>query len=231
VGHKGADAIAPGNTPASFEAALGAGVDMIEFDVLRTADGRLVLAHDPEDAAGRTPTSLDEGLEHLAGAQYAGVGLDVDLKHPGLEREIVEGLRRHGLEGRALISSTFPESLARVGRLSPGLPRGFSTPRARRDYLRSPLAAPPAYAYMGALRSLLPRRAEAMIRAGRCEAVMAHRLLVTSRLVDAVHRAGGRLFAWTVDDEASVRELDALGVDGVISNDPRLFARRAVEPV
>ena len=34
VGHKGADHIAPGNTTASFDAALAADVDMIEFDVL-----------------------------------------------------------------------------------------------------------------------------------------------------------------------------------------------------
>ncbi|MGI8622956.1 MAG: glycerophosphodiester phosphodiesterase family protein, partial [Solirubrobacteraceae bacterium] len=34
VGHKGADLLAPGNTLASFDAALAAGVDMIEFDVL-----------------------------------------------------------------------------------------------------------------------------------------------------------------------------------------------------
>ena len=40
VGHKGADHIAPGNTLASFDAALAAGVDMVEFDVLRLADGR-----------------------------------------------------------------------------------------------------------------------------------------------------------------------------------------------
>ena len=50
VGHKGADHVAPGNTFESFEAALEHGVDMIEFDVLRTRDGRLVLAHDYEDA-------------------------------------------------------------------------------------------------------------------------------------------------------------------------------------
>ena len=49
VGHKGADLIAPGNTPASFDAALAAGVDMIEFDVLPHRDtGELRLAHDYE---------------------------------------------------------------------------------------------------------------------------------------------------------------------------------------
>ena len=67
VGHKGADHVAPGNTIESFEAALEHGVDMIEFDVLRTRDGRLVLAHDAEDAAGREPLSLEQGLDHFAG--------------------------------------------------------------------------------------------------------------------------------------------------------------------
>ena len=51
VGHKGAALLAPGNTLASFRAALAAGVDMIEFDVLseRTdGSGELLLAHDYE---------------------------------------------------------------------------------------------------------------------------------------------------------------------------------------
>ena len=80
VGHKGADHVAPGNTIESFEAALEHGVDMIEFDVLRTRDGRLVLAHDYEDAEKRECVTLEEGLEHFAGEAYAGVELDVDLK-------------------------------------------------------------------------------------------------------------------------------------------------------
>ena len=49
VGHKGAAHLAPGNTFASFEAAVGAGVDMIEFDVLSErpdGSGQLLLAHD-----------------------------------------------------------------------------------------------------------------------------------------------------------------------------------------
>src|SRR4029077_11443170 len=100
VGHKGADLVAPGNTFDSFRAALDAGVDMIEFDVLRLRDGRLVLAHDYEDAARRDPVPLDEGLDHFAGDAYAGVGLDVDMKLPGFEREVAEGLERRGLRER-----------------------------------------------------------------------------------------------------------------------------------
>ncbi len=67
VGHKGADHVAPGNTLESFEAALEHGVDMIEFDVLRGRDGRLVLAHDYEDAEGRELPDARRGSRPLRG--------------------------------------------------------------------------------------------------------------------------------------------------------------------
>jgi glycerophosphoryl diester phosphodiesterase len=203
VGHKGADHVAPGNTRQSFAAALAAGVDMIEFDVLRTRDGLLVLAHDHEDAESRDPLTLEAGLDHFAGEAYAGVELDVDLKLPGYERRVVEGLASRGLGERSLVSSTYLESLEELGRLAPGLRRGWS------------------------MRRRLPGRAARLIEAGGCEAVMAHRLLVTPRLVSAVQGAGGQIYVWTVDDAARIARLEALGVDGVITNDPRLFETRS----
>jgi glycerophosphoryl diester phosphodiesterase len=224
VGHKGAGHVAPGNTAASFEAALEHGVDMIEFDVLRTRDGRLVLAHDYEDAWRRECMTLEDGLELFAGEAYAGVQLDVDLKLPGYEREVVEGLARHGLVERSLVSTMYVESLDRVGELEPSLRRGWSVPRVQRDYLKARLAVRlPVYAVAAYMRARMPRLAAARIRAGGCEAIMAHRILVGGRLVRAVHRAGGQLYVWTVDDASRIRALEALGVDGVITNDPRLF--------
>jgi glycerophosphoryl diester phosphodiesterase len=222
VGHKGADLIAPGNTFESFGAALSHGVDMIEFDVLRLRDGRLVLAHDYHDAERREPVTLEEGLDHFAGDAYADVELDVDLKLPGYEREVVEGLLARGLEERSLISSTYPESLEAIGGLAPGLRRGWSVPRARRDYTQSAykLAVLPLLAYM---RARLPREAARMIRSGRCEALMCHWRLISPGLVRAVHSYGGQLYVWTVDDAARIEQFSALGVDGVITNDPRLF--------
>jgi len=222
IGHKGADHVAPGNTIASFQAALEHGVDMIEFDVLRMRDGRLVLAHDGDDARSREPLSLDQGLDHFAGAAYASVQLDVDLKQPGFEREVVEGLTARGLDSRALVSTMYTESLDRLGELAPGLRRGWSVPRVRRDYTRSLLAVP-AYVVVRVMRARLPGQAAARIRAGGCEAIMAHRLLVGGRLVRSVHEAGGELYVWTVDDHRAIRRLETLGVDGVITNDPRLF--------
>jgi glycerophosphoryl diester phosphodiesterase len=223
VGHKGADLVAPGNTVPSFEAALEAGVDMIEFDVLRLRDGRIVLSHDYEDAAGREPLTLDEGLDHFAGEAYAGVELDVDMKLPGYEREVVDGLMERGLTERALVSSHYLESLDEVARLAPGLRRGLSVPRLRQDYTKGPLALP-AYVAARVIRVGLPSWIRALMRDGRIEAVMAHWLLVSRRLVEWAHAEGGEVYVWTVDDARRIESLHALGVHAVISNDPRLFA-------
>jgi glycerophosphoryl diester phosphodiesterase len=224
VGHKGADHVAPGNTIESFEAALEHGVDMIEFDVLRTRDGRLVLAHDYADAETRDCVTLEDGLAHFAGEAYAGVELDVDMKLPGYEREVVEGLARHGLLERSLVTTMYPESLDLLGELRPGLRRGWSVPRVRRNYLRGPLyVRVPVQAIARYMRMRMPGQAAARIRAGGCEAIMCHQILVSARLVRAVHAAGGQLYVWTVDESSRIRALEALGVDGVITNDPRLF--------
>jgi glycerophosphoryl diester phosphodiesterase len=222
VGHKGADHVAPGNTAASFEAALEHGVDTIEFDILRTRDGRLVLAHDWDDADSRECLTLEEGLDHFAGEAYRDIELIVDLKLPGFEREVVEGLRERGLDERSIVSTQYRESIVKLGELAPGLRRGWSVPKVRRDYTRGPLAP---FAYLVALywRRRLPGRAAALIRSGGCEALMSHWLLVSARLARAVHEAGGQLYVWTVDDRKRIASLEAMGVDGVITNDPRLF--------
>jgi glycerophosphoryl diester phosphodiesterase len=222
VGHKGADLVEPGNTRESFAAALEHGVDMIEFDILRLRDGSLVLAHDYEDAASREPMTMDEGLDLFATEAYAGVELDVDMKIPGYEREVAEGLARRGLVERSIVSSTYIESHDRLGEIDERIRRGWSVPRARRDYTRSPLA-PAVYLLLLAWRRGLPARVAKLIREGRCDGIMAHYLLSSARLVERVREAGGFVYVWTVDDPRRIRELEAIGVDGVITNDPRLF--------
>jgi len=160
IGHKGADHIAPGNTPASFDAALAAGVDMIEFDVLPevVADherGALRLAHDYSHDISAAPT-LEQGLAHLAGEAFADVELDVDLKLPGYEARVVEALREHGLVERTLVSTQYMRSLVLLRQLEPALRLGWSVPRVKRDYTRSLLYALPAYSLLLYARRRLP---------------------------------------------------------------------------
>ena len=116
----------------------------------------------------------------------------------------------------------YTESLDRLGELAPGLRRGWSVPRVQRNYMRSPLALP-AYAVARVMRARLPGQAAARIRAGGCEAIMSPPAPGEPRAGAAVHGAGGQVYVWTVDDARRIRALEALGVDGVITNDPRLF--------
>jgi glycerophosphoryl diester phosphodiesterase len=200
---------------------------MIEFDVLPEdqddLDGsELRLAHDYTHDLARAPT-LDEGLAHLAGDAFASVELDVDLKLPGYEARVVEALRAHGLVERALVTTQWMRSLVALRELEPRLRLGWSVPRVKRDYTQNLLYAVPAYTLLLYARRRLPGVAAGHIAAGRCDAVMCHYKLVTPALLEEVRGAGGELYVWTVDDARRIRSLEALGVTGVITNDPRLF--------
>ena len=227
VGHKGADLLAPGNTFAAFQAAIEAGVDMLEFDVLperRDGTGELYLAHDYADLGARADAvTLDEGLEHLAGQAYADVELDVDMKLPGYELRVLQALRERGLLGRSLISSFERESLRVVRAADPTVRLGLSIPRLRSDPTTRARTKLAALALAAVARRILPTVLARRIRRGEMDAVMVHWRLMSPRLLRAVRAAGGEVYVWTVDDVATVRRLEALGVDGVITNDPTLF--------
>jgi glycerophosphoryl diester phosphodiesterase len=226
VGHKGAAHLAQGNTLASFDAALAHDVDMIEFDVLsEKADGsgRLLVAHDYEDMRSRAPLTLDQALEHLAGEQFAHIDIDLDVKIPGYELQVVDALRAAGLVDRTLVSGMYPSALARVRAAEPSLRLGLSVPRVRRDYTTDLLTAIPALAILTGYRAMLPRRARVALESGEVDAIMAHWRVVTPALVRAVAEGGGELYVWTVDDASRISKLTELGVSGIITNDPRLF--------
>ena len=226
IGHKGADLIAPGNTLASFDAALAAGVDMVEFDVLpenRDGTGRLVLAHDYRIIDRGEAITLEEGLAHFAQDAWAGVELDVDMKLTGYERRVVDALRTHGLSDRALISTMEEDSLAVVRLAGPEIRLGWSVPKIRRNPLSSRWTRIPAMALAQYARRILPGRAATAIRDGRIDALMCHWALVSGRLVRSIEDAGGELYVWTVDDADRIAQLERLGVTGIITNDPRLF--------
>jgi glycerophosphoryl diester phosphodiesterase len=228
VGHKGAAHIEPGNTLESFDAALAHGVDMIEFDVLAEhadGSGRLLIAHDHEDMRRRSPVTFEQALEHLAGPRFERIELDVDVKLPGYELRVLDALRNAGMIERTLISGMFPAALDRIRAAEPKLRLGWSVPRVRRDYTTDMLTAIPALAILTGYRATLPRRAKAALSEGRFDALMAHWRVVTGALVRAVHEGGGELYVWTVDDARRIERLSAMGVDAIITNDPRLFSR------
>jgi glycerophosphoryl diester phosphodiesterase len=232
VGHKGADLIAPGNTLESFRAAVDAGVDTIEFDVLWLRDAHLpieqraplTVAHDWADAASRTPLTLPEALDAFCEPPLDKVEIDLDVKLPGREEELVEALRERDLIDRAMISTMEMHTLRRVLELEPNLRRGWTYPKATRDYTRRPWAKPALQLALAGMRHRLPGLAAEKLPQFGVFAMWVYHPLVSDRLARICKLAGVELIAWTVDDEPRMRKLVDMGVTGLVSNDPRLFA-------
>lgn len=233
VGHKGADLIAPGNTIESFRAAVEAGVDTIELDVLWLPDAHLpleqrhplVVAHDWEDAERRTPLNLTEALDAFLEPPLDGVEIDLDIKLPGREEEVVEALGERGLIERAMISTMELHTLGRILELQPALRRGWTYPKVTKDWNSKRWAKGPILAALVAMRHRLPGLAAQKLPQFGVEAMWVYHPLVTPRLARICKLAQVELIAWTVDDLARMEKLVAMGVDGICSNDPRLFSR------
>ncbi|MBA3866437.1 MAG: glycerophosphodiester phosphodiesterase [Solirubrobacterales bacterium] len=232
VGHKGADAVVPGNTVESFRKAAEIGVDVIELDVLWLQDAHLpveqraplVAAHDWADAERRTPLTLTEALDAFLEPPLDKVEIDLDIKLPGREEEIVTALRERDLVGRAMISTMELYSLGRILDLEPKLRRGWTYPKVTKDWTSKPWAKPVLPAALIGMRYRLPGLAAEKLPKFNVAAMWVYHPLVSARLARICRLAGVELIAWTVDDQARMRKLLDAGVTGLVSNDPRLFA-------
>ncbi len=244
IGHRGAAALAPENTLRSFRAAVEHGVDLIEFDVLDLPRGPLVLAHSDDlyevshgSAKGSVRSrslvqlravapglpTLDEALAFFL-EEAPDVGLHVDLKLTTRVDELTEALVRHGLEHRTVISSFNISSLQVVSSNAPGVRLGFTYPEDRFGVSGRSGLQPFVGIGVFAGRRVGPRRLPRMVRHAGATTLMLHHRLATRKSVARVRELGASVLAWTVDDPKDLRRVVATGVDGVITNDPRIFS-------
>lgn len=241
IGHRGAAALEPENTLAAFGRAVELGVDFVEFDVLDLADGTLVLAHSDDlhevshgAAAGRVrplrlpelrevapelPT-LEQALEFFASAA---VGLHADVKSARHGHEIAAALRRHGLVERAVASSFWMQALRDLRKEEPRLAVGITYPEDRYRLARRRVIAPLVPPAVGLLGRVLPRRLPRWLKSTGAGVAMLHYAVLSRAAVDRCHAQETAVWTWTVNDPELLSRVVALGVDGVISDDPRLF--------
>lgn len=208
IGHGGASALERGNTLASFDAARAVGIDHIEFDV-RSSRGQLVLAHTRFHARRGGSVSLRDALRHLAAGRFGDIGLHLDVKERGYEREILGQLHEMELLKRTLLCSQIPLVLDRFRALDPDVRVGISVGgRVARASHRWGSWRVPVLAGLAA---------------GRWNVLMVQHKLVDHGLVRSVGEHGGSLYAWTVNDRRLIDSLTDLGVHGITTADPRLF--------
>jgi glycerophosphoryl diester phosphodiesterase len=185
----------------------------------------LVIAHDWEDAERRTPLSLTEALDAFLEPPLDRVEIDLDIKLPGREEEVVAALQERGLVERAMISTMEMHTLRRILELQPALRRGWTYPKVSRDWNSKRWARGPMLAAMMGMRHRLPGLAAQKLPQFGVEAMWVYHPLVTPRLARICQLAKVELIAWTVDDLPRMQKLVDAGVDGICSNDPRLFAQ------
>ncbi|MFI2433822.1 glycerophosphodiester phosphodiesterase [Streptomyces sp. NPDC018693] len=249
IAHRGASAHAPENTLAAVDEAAALGIRWVENDVQRTRDGELVVIHDDslrrttdveEVFPGRAPwkvkdftaaeiARLDAGSwfspdhtgtrvptleQYLRRVEAYGQKLLLEIKnpalYPGIEQQILKVLgneswldERH-LADRLIVQSFDLDSLRTVRALEPDVRTGFLGAPATAD---------------------LPRYAEV------ADLVNPPYRAVSEAYVSALHGYSGphgeplAVFAWTVDDASTARELVEYGVDGIITNKPDVVRR------
>ncbi|MGP0591904.1 glycerophosphodiester phosphodiesterase [Nitrospira sp. T9] len=214
IGHRGAAGHAPENTLAALELAIKYGVDMVEFDVRRTADGALVLLHD--DSVDRTTNgvgkieelslsvlrALDAGrgervplLEEALACLSGRAGAMIELKVRGIAADVCALVKAADYQGTVIYASFFHEELLPVRRLI-------------------------GDAFTLALIEDVPIPYTAFATAAQATHVGVALDAVTLSLVEAFQEQGIKVFVYTVDEPDDIARMKRLGVDGIISNFP-----------
>jgi glycerophosphoryl diester phosphodiesterase len=217
IGHRGAAAVAPENSLAGLEAAVASGADIVEFDV---TEG-LVLEH-PGGVPVGSPPALDDALALLAAHP---IGVHIDLKHDGIEPGVADAVRRHELGERVVVSSTSVAALHRLETADPALARAISYPHDRHGVAGLPWPRSVASSAAACLRPAMRVRLPPLLSAARAQALSVRHELVGRALVEAAHRRGAAVIAWTVNDPESAGRLASIGVDAIVSDDPGMVLR------
>jgi glycerophosphoryl diester phosphodiesterase len=247
VAHRGGSLLAPENTLPAFERAAALGADALEIDVRRTRDGTVVVFHDEDTArlTGEPGTieartlaevealdaahafSPDGGESHpLRGtgvriptfaetlARFPRMRFNVDAKteEPALAEGLARDVLAAGAVERVCVGSFFDAQAERLGRLLPDACRYLPQDAATCHVLNAKSGGAGAGCPKGYDLADLPHRIGPMT-------------VVDAKVVGYFHGRGMPVHVWTVDDEREMRELLAIGVDGIVTDRPDVLAR------
>ncbi|HEV8149760.1 MAG TPA: glycerophosphodiester phosphodiesterase [Gemmatimonadales bacterium] len=211
LAHRGASGRRPENSLAAFREAVRLGADGVELDVHTSADGMLVVHHDPEVAgvglieqrdlvairAARLPNgepvpTLAEALAELPGME---VWIELKTLPASADARLLETIEHAASPERYGIHSFDHRIVARLGSQRPGLRRGI-------------------------LSSSYPLDPIAPLLAAGASTLWQEWHLIDEELVTAIHRRGGEIIAWTLNDRPAALRLAGFGVDALCGNYP-----------
>jgi len=203
--------VEPENSLAAFRRAVDLGADGVELDVHATSDGALVVVHDGTFAGqALSALTLDRLRAHrLANGEpiptlaqaldtigpHTDVFVEVKTLAPHLDAALLDVLDRGPAPPRCRVHSFDHRVVRRLCERRPALAGGI-------------------------LSVSYPVNPVAQLTDARAVDLWQEQALVDQSLVAAVHAAGGRVHAWTVDQPDRMRLLRDLGVDGICTNRP-----------
>jgi glycerophosphoryl diester phosphodiesterase len=219
-GHRGNPAETPENTLASFKSAIELGVDLIECDVQLSADGQLVVIHDPllDRTTSGSGLVIEHDLAQLKQLDAGGgerlpllaevcelargrAGLCVETKQlpiptPGVEDKLIDLLREMDMVGEACVVSFHHPSLLRIKEREPSL-------------------------LTGVMLAELPVDPVGLIQDAQADIYAPHWSSINPQLVDELHSAGAAVGVWPVDDATAVKWCRRCRPDAIFTNRPR----------
>ncbi len=228
VAHRGYSANAPENTLASFALAIGAGANMLELDVMLTADGQPIVFHDYR--LGRTTNgsglvsrltsshirSLDAGIwfdDRFGGEKVPFLDEVLDLSKGKVRVNIELKHRRH--DGIALLVEKCVKAVERHRMSDDVIFSSFNLKALRILHYNKPhLRFAPLYRH-----NLVPTPRSFPLRYGAQGVVLNHHFL-NSTAVRRFHNLGLNVFVYTVNGKRRIARMIEMGVDGVISDNP-----------
>jgi glycerophosphoryl diester phosphodiesterase len=215
IGHRGAAGHAPENTLLSVAKALELGVDLVEIDVQRTSDGKLVVLHDKR--VDRTTTNGKGYLANMTLEEVRSLDIEPDQKIPTLE-EILSAINGRSGIMIELIEEGISNQVVECVRAS-----GFIGQVIYASFLHSEMLA--IHEIDASLRTLallegIPVDHTSFAREAKVTHVGLAFDSTRSKFIQDLHESGHKVFVYTLNDLADIEQAIRWGVDGIISNYP-----------
>ncbi len=220
IAHRGASGYEPENTIKAFSKAVSLGADMIEIDVRRTRDRHIVTFHDfmlrrLTNGTGRLRKYTFHELKRftIGGEEIPSLldvlsllkgkcQINIEIKERGLVKDLVEAIRKYGMEGDVLFSSYLHFELLKLKAINKDL-------RIALLFLTRPSSLKTA------IKLGLETQAEALTF--RLKSIP-RRFIVSA--VEEARQWDLKINVCTINDVDDIEWLKSIGVHGIISDFP-----------
>lgn len=244
IAHRGGALEAPENTLHAFRNAYEFNSRVLfEFDLRQTKDSEIVILHDPsvdrttngtgliKDMTLEDVKKLDAGFRFAlpdGNRPFANQGVQIPLfrdvlrefpntqfiveiksDDPGIEHNVLKLIMDANATERVVVSSFNDQIMKRLKAISPELNYGASYEDVSHLLLFLFLRIEPL-ANLDCRFFFIPERFKG------------HTIL-NKKLIDEIHRRNQKVYIWTVNEEADMRRLRAMGVDGLVTDRPSLL--------